>query len=258
MKKVIKKIFLGSLSILGISFLFWTVLLLNPSISYANSTTIGNITIYHNSQLEIRTEKVLTDAYTIIKKADIFDESLKIELCFNDDKIYPKLHPLAGATAYAFLNKTVFYRSKPVFNTNIAEFKWQENDYELRKYNLTRLLSHEFTHNLQYHIDSWAPLKFDAWKLEGHAEFCAREFNGDNTLKEKITQLLDEEIKPHIGIPVIFLEDSTIQNLAYFKFALMWQYCKEQENLKYSQIMADKRSFEEIYNKMLNWHTTSK
>ena len=108
MLKTIKKITLSSLSILSISFLFWIVLLLNPSLSYANKTSFDFVTVYHNQDLEEGTQKVIEDALSIIKKSDLFSEDIVIQLCLNDDKIYPYLHPLVGnPTAYALLNKTI-------------------------------------------------------------------------------------------------------------------------------------------------------
>lgn len=135
MIRTIKKIALSSLSILGISFLIWTVFLLNPDLSYAHQTHFGKVTVFHNEELEKGTELILRNAFAIIESADIYDENVEIQLCLNDDKLYPHLHPFAGATAYAFLNKTIIYASKPDFKNNYAEFTWEINNHELRKYN---------------------------------------------------------------------------------------------------------------------------
>ena len=45
MLKTIKKIVLGSISVLLLSATVWTVLLLNPGLSYANATQVGQVTV---------------------------------------------------------------------------------------------------------------------------------------------------------------------------------------------------------------------
>ena len=108
MIKTLKKVILSSLSILGISFVFWLVLFLNPSLSYANKTQVDFISIYHNQPLEAEAEAVIRNAAGILKKSDLFKDEVSIHFCMNDDKLYPNLHPLAGQPlAYAFLNKTI-------------------------------------------------------------------------------------------------------------------------------------------------------
>lgn len=240
MVKTIKKILLGSASVLGVSTLFWIVLLVNPKLSYANQTQFGQITVHHNQALDAGTETVINDAKALIKNASIYDDKFSIDLCLNDDLIYPKLHPIPGGSAYAFLNKTVIYASTPQFNENIAEFKWEINNNELRAYNLTYLIAHEFMHNLQHHFDAihYAKNSFGQinWKFEGHAEYIARAFKNDGLLKEKINFYLIEATKDHVGVPVFKLEDGTIQNLAYFKYALVVQYLTEEQNLSYKEI----------------------
>lgn len=257
MIRIVKKIVLSALSILGISFLTWTLFLLNPNFSYANQTQIDNVTIYHNQELEKGTELIVRNALTIIKEAEIYDKNLNIQFCLNDDKIYPKLYPFAGATAYAFLNKTVIYASTPNFKNNYTEFSWKINNYEVRKWNLTCLLAHEFMHNIQhYHNPNYyikSTLGSLNWKFEGHAEYVSRKFKNDRKLKIKIQKYLREESKNHIGIPVFELEDGTIQSLSYYKYALVTQYLMEEKNMNYNQICELEMELEDLYKEMIDW-----
>lgn len=257
MIRIIKKIILGTLSILGISFLTWTVFLLNPNLSYANQTQIDNVTIYHNQELEEGTELIVRNALSIIKQADIYDENIKIQFCLNDDKIYPNLYPFAGATAYAFLKKTVIYASKPQFKNDYTEFSWEVNNYEIRKWNLTSLLAHEFMHNVQYNNNPSYYVKSTLgnlnWKFEGHAEYIARNFKNDGELKSKFQKYLTETTKEHIGIPVFKLEDKTIQSLSYYKYALVVQYLMEEKKLNYSQLCQLEIKLDDLYKEMIEW-----
>lgn len=257
MVRIIKKFILSALSILGLSFLTWTVFLLNPSLSYASQTQVDNVTIYHNQELEEGTELIVRNALSIIKQANIYDKNLNIQFCLNDDKVYPKLNPFAGATAYAFLNKTVIYASKPHFKNNYTEFAWEVNNFEIRKWTLTSLLAHEFMHNVQYNYNPRYYLKSTMgrinWKFEGHAEYIARKFKNDGKLKIKIQKYLTESNKEHIGIPVFKLEDETIQSLSYYKYALIVQYLMEEKNLNFSQLCELEIEFDNLYKEMIEW-----
>ncbi|MEM9326637.1 MAG: hypothetical protein AAGA85_13315 [Bacteroidota bacterium] len=257
MFSIVKKVVLSTLSILGINLVAWTVFLLNPNLSYANETQVDNVTIYHNQALEEGTELIVHDALSIIQNADIYDEQMELHLCLNDDKTYPKLYPFAGGLAYAFLDKTVIYESTPNFGNNRVEFSWAVNDYEVRRWNLTALLAHEFTHNLQYHHDPnyyvMSTLGHLNWKFEGHAEYVSRRFKNDNRLKEKIETFLLEEKKEHVGIPVFLLEDGTIQNLAYFRYALVFQYLTEVQNLDFDEICKLDAPLADLYEEMIDW-----
>jgi len=109
----IKKIILSSLSILGISSLMWAFLLSNPNWIYSKSTTVENVTIYHNSNLEKEVESTVKKALKIISSSEIYKKENKIQLCLNDNSQFPNLHLFASGTAYAFLNKTVIFACTP-------------------------------------------------------------------------------------------------------------------------------------------------
>lgn len=258
MLKTIKKVILGSISILGVSFCIWTCLLLNPNLVYAESTLIDGVTIYHNSNLDPDVKAVVNDALQIIKSSELYSEEFHIKLCLNDESLYPKLYPFAGAAAYAFLDKTVMYACTPNFKENTAEFKWEVNNFESRKLNLTNLIAHEFTHNLQYFNDPkyyvTSTMGRLNWKFEGHAEYISRQFKNDGKLKNKISQYLSEIEKEHSGIPVFQLDDGTIQNLSYYKYALVVQYLLEVQHIDFNQLCNLQQDFEILYDEMIAWN----
>ena len=257
MIKIIKKVVLGSLSVLGVSTCCWVLLLLNPQWSYAKETQYDFVTIYHNQVLTAETETVVSNAIEIIQQASIFTNDLSIDLCLNDGSAYPGMSPLGGGLAYAMLNKTIINDCTIDFATNIAETQWTINNYERRRFNLTWLLAHEFTHNLQYQTNSsyviTSTLGKLNWKLEGHAEYTAREFKNDGKLKKKLALFLAEEDKEGDGLPVLDLEDGTKQILSYLKYALVIQYLMEEEGLDYIQICADERNLDQVFGELLKW-----
>ena len=258
MIKTIKKITLSSLLILGLSSLFWILLLLNPTHSYAHKTSFEFVEVYHNEALEANTGKVINDAIDIIKKSELFHKDILIQLCLNDDFLYPNIHPLIGEPlAYAILDKTVFKNCKVKFDENVVETRWAVNNNEFRRFNLTWLLAHEFTHNLQYQANTGYVAKSTLgeinWKLEGHAEYISRQFKNDGKLKEKFKKYLIEIEKPTNGLPVFELEDGTKQMQSYYKYAIVIQYMMEQNKMNFEQICDDKRNLDECYSEMLEW-----
>lgn len=262
MFRTIKRILLSCISVLGVTFFIWMVFLLNPSLSYANETKVDFVTIHHNLDLDENAKQVVLDAIKIIKKSPLYHDEITIDLCLNDDKMYPSLHPLmkdeGPPLAFALFDKSTMKNCKVDFKNNLVSSEWAANNYEKRIFNLTYILAHEFTHNLQNDFDFGYILKSTKgyilnWKLEGYADYIAREFANDGLLKTRISKYLEEEKKEHIGYPVIKLEDGTCQIFWYFKCALVVQYLLEVKNLDFGQICKLETGFEELYGEMLEW-----
>lgn len=258
MVKTIKKLLLGSLSLLGISLTIWILLLFNPQWLYANKTQYDFVTVYHNQNLEERTGNIIEEAAKIIKSSELYEEGISIELCLNDDKVYPNLDPLVGGPiAYARLDKTVIKNCTVKFNENVAETQWAINNNELRKFDLTWVLAHEFTHNLQFNANLGYVIKTTLgkinWKLEGHAEYISRQYKNDGKLLEKIKKYNEEKDRKHNGIPVFELEDGTKQSLSYFKYALIVQYLVEEKGMNFYDICEDESTLDESFSEMIKW-----
>jgi len=256
--KSIKKVFLSTISILGISVLVWCVLLMNPSTSYANTTKMGIVTVYHNLDLDDNAVNIINDAVKIIEKSDLFNDDIRISLCMNDDNVYPNLHPFVGGPlAYAIADKTIIKNCNVDFKNNEATTEWEVNNFEFRRFNLTWLLAHEFTHNLQQaenllYSSASSLVKID-WKLEGHAEYIAKGFKDDGQLKEKIDFFIEEAEKKHAGLPVFLLEDGTCQIFSYYKYSLLYQFLVEENGLSYNEVIALDKNADQVYKEMLVW-----
>jgi len=257
MKKSIQRIILSVVSILGVSTIIWILLMLNPSTVYGKSKIINGVTIYYNSTLENSIEPVIHNALKIIESSEIFYDDHGIQLCLNDQSIYPNLYPFAGGTAYAFLNKTVVYDSQIDSYRNRAQFRWEINNNELRQFDLTALLAHEFMHNIQAHYNPkyyvLSTMGKINWKLEGHAEYISREFKNDGKLLEKLQIFFLESQKKHIGIPVFELDNGTVQNLSYYKYAIVVQYLVEIKKLDFNQICKLETEFDKIFAELVAW-----
>lgn len=262
MFKIIKKVLLSSLSILGITTLIWTTLLFNPSLSYANKTQVDFVTVYHNEDLEEGAEEVILEAIDILKKSELYHDEITIDLCLNDDKIYPRLHPLVKdegpPLAYAIFDKAIIKNCKVDFTNNCATAIWAANNNEIRKFKLSYLLAHEFTHNLQFDESVRRIIKLTKgvnihWKLEGYSDYIARQYANDGLLKTRILKYLDEEKVEHVGFPVFDLPDGTKQIFWYFKCSLIVQYLMEVKSLSYEELCDLKGTEDQYYNEMLEW-----
>ncbi|MEM9546779.1 MAG: collagenase [Bacteroidota bacterium] len=259
MLKTFKRVVLGSLSVLGISLVIWILIALNPNWVYAHQTEIEFITVFHDEELQEGTEQVLYSAIDLIKESALYHKDITIDLCLNDNSFYPKINPLVRlATAYAMLDKTVLRDCSPNFSANRIETKWAVNNHEKRKFDLTWLLAHEFTHNLQYDYDTYYMINSTLgkinWRLEGHAEYISRAYKNDGLLAEKIDYYLHEKEKEYSGLPVVKLENGTLQVLSYLKYATMIQYMMEVEKFSFQQIIDDNREESDVYTAMLAWY----
>lgn len=257
MKNTIKKVILSLLAVIGISCLIWIILFSYPNLSYANKTKIGQVTIFHNQELDERTEVVLKNVIELLKSSELYDKNLHIQLCLNDNKLYPIFHPTFGQPlAYSILNKTIIKNGKIKFNENVDEVQWAGTN-ELRKYNLTMLLAHEFTHNLQRNANYFYVLRTSLgkinWKLEGYADYIARGFKNDGRLKDKIEKYLKEENSEHNGLPAIKDEFGSYLTQGYYKYALIVQYLMDIKKMNFNQICELDTNIDEIYSEMLKW-----
>ena len=255
--KTIKKVIISLLSVLVICCLLWSVLFFNPNLLYANQTHFGKVTIFHNQKLDERTEVVIKDVIELLKSSELYDKNLNIQLCLNDNKIYPIFHITHGQpVAYSIFNKTIIKNGKIKFNENVAEVQWPGTN-ELRKYNLTMLLAHEFTHNLQRNANFFYVLRTGLgkinWKLEGNADYISRGFKNDGRLKDKIEKYLIEENNEHNGLPAIKDEFGSYLTKGYYKYALIVQYLIEIKKMNFNQICELDTNVHEIYSEMLDW-----
>lgn len=267
MLKVLKKVILSSLSILGISLICWCVLFFNPNISYAHETQFENVTVFHNDDLAESTSQIIQDAITILKNSDLFSPELSIQLCLNDDGLYPHMHPMLGGPstegplAYALFDKAIIRSCDLDFDSNLAVSQWEMNDNEIRKWNLTQLIAHEFVHNMQWKRNMSYSIRTTLgklnWKLEGHAEYISHQYKGDGRLLEKIEHYIRLKDDQYVGIPVFENQEGRMQNLWYYKNALMVQYLMEVKRLNYDQVCEYQSSHDEVYSEMIKWSLES-
>jgi hypothetical protein len=86
-------------------------IVLNPTLLYANKTTVGNYTVYHNAPLDEIFISLLDDATGLVKASELYDANLKLDICLNDGSLYPTLmEKLRGqAFGWGVLRQSYFY-----------------------------------------------------------------------------------------------------------------------------------------------------
>ncbi len=252
MKRNFKK-FTIRLMITGL-FLFGLLVtfMLNPILLYANRTSVGNYSIYHNKPLDKNTQNRLEKSIAIIKSSELYDPELKMDICLKDGSKYPKLIEkiLGRDLLSSFYNKIVFTGDEVSFDSNYIKI-------DRHKWNLTEMLAHAQVHCLEfkkYGLWKSNPVaKHPEWKWEGYPEYIARQNSQVKNLHESIQTLLQEERVNDTGW--MTLPDSTETITNYFKYRLLIQYCLEIKKMSFVQLLKDTAQEETVRLQMMSWYS---
>jgi hypothetical protein len=238
-----------------VSGLFLLVLLislvLNPSFLYAHKTIVGNCYIYHNAPVDSMLIVRLQEASEISKSSELFDPSLKYDVCLNDGSFYPSLIKkiLVEPIGTTFYNKIVFWGT--------INFKENYGVEENHKWNMTELIAHTQVHCLQFNkLGLWKsnPIAgYPNWKWEGYAEYISRKTTVKNELKTNIETLIEtEKIKNKEWIE---FSDGTGSSITFYKRRLLVQFCSDIKKMNFEQLLKDTTSEEVIQQEMMSWYT---
>jgi len=229
---------------------------LNPTLLYAKKTVLENYTVYHNKPLDKDLIPRLDNARNIIKENQLFDSSLKFDICLNDGSLYPSLLEIFMGQAFAlgFTSNKVAICGEANFKENYVEV----NGY---KWNLTQLLAHEETHCIVYNkIGFWKsnPIANNPkWKWEGYPEYVSRRNQDQLNLVKNIKQL-DEALELDKTQWGISFADSTVTSIEYFSYRLLTQYCLEIKKMTFEEFLSDTTSEQTIKTQMRKWYSMRK
>jgi len=243
---------LTSSGLLGLGFIG---LLLNPGLLYAHETVTSQYTIYHNQPLDPAFGRRLAQARALVRPSEVFDNTLRLEVCLNDGSQYSRfVQAVEGpAFAWAFYNKVVLN----------GELHVGANQLIFRHYgwNLTRLLAHEMTHCYQFHhFGLWRsnPLAHHpTWKWEGYAEYVARQPSSPTALRQHLAYLQHAELTAP-GQWGLRLPDSTSTSREYFQYFLLTDYSLAVKHLTFAQLLRDTTSQATAYQQLLEWEQSEK
>ena len=147
------------------------VIILNPSLLYANQTVVGNYTIYHNSEIDTYLMNKLENVTLFLEKSELYDSTFRLDICLNDGSYYPSILKKINGQAFAwgFYNKIVL-QGKAHYKDNYIEI----NGYH---WNLEQLITHEAIHCYQFNkLGFWNsnPIaRYPNWKWEGYPEYVS-------------------------------------------------------------------------------------
>ena len=231
-------------------------LVLTPSLMYANKTSLGNFTVYHDKPLDKALQQRLDSATEILKTSEFYDANIKFNICMNDGSRYPALVQTFLGRAFA-----LGYTSNKV--TLCGQVNVKDNYVQVNgcNWNLVQLLAHEETHCLVFHkYGFWRSnpvAHHPLWKWEGYPEYISRRAADQTDLVANIEKLNEVERKDKDGWGISFA-DSTLSPKEYFHYRLLVQYCLDIKKMTYDNLLKDTTSEQTTSTQMMNWYAAQK
>jgi hypothetical protein len=225
--------------------------MLSPMLLYANKTTLGNYSIYHNKPLDKNFQRLLEQSNIIIKSSELYDRNLKIDVCLKDGSNYPKL--IRGILGKDFLSS--FY-NKIILTCDTVNYKDNYVQLDGHKWNLTQMLAHAQVHCLEFdRYGFWQsnPIAgHPVWKWEGYPEYVSKQNFDQTKLKNNIERLLQIESATNNGW--MKYADNTETLIAFDEYRLLIQYCMEIKKMTFIELMKDTTEEKTIKQQMMNWY----
>ena len=226
------------------------IIILNPILTYAHKTEHGNLTVFHKKTFDPALLIRLDEATALIKASELYNPTLRLDICLHDGSYYPKLiRALRGqAFAWGFYDKVVLQ----------GKASFRENQLELHGYtwNLAQLLAHEMTHCMQFDkLGFWKSnpvAQIPKWKWEGYAEYVSRQQADQKNLATNIRRFLAADATTW----EIRFADHTMAPMEYYAYWILMQYCMDIKKMTYREILADTANEQTIRQNMMHWFST--
>ncbi len=245
--KRLKPFLIRSGATLGFCFGLLVLFLLQPALLYSKHSTHDIFDIHHQEVIDLELFAQLDSSLYLVRKAEIFDPHMRIDLCLNDGSRYPQLvkSVLGLDPVRAFSNQLVIHGH---FSESATTLRWRE-----RELNTVQFIAHGLVHNIQFHYHGlWDanPLgQHPEWKWEGYADYVV--LSKKYPLLPLCHRLLHQLDDPYAWT---ILEDNDQSLNLHFRYLLLTQFCLDILQLSYDQFMQDQRSEEEIYQSLLRWY----
>lgn len=247
MKRFLKRCILTLIAGLALCLLPLVLIVLNPSFLYANQTQVGQLTIYHQGELDPAVFPILDQSMQIVQQSSLNDASVEIDFCMVEDSYYPRLinRILGPARAISFLDKVVIMQ--PV------NYKGNYSLFNQHRWKLDQLFAHELVHCYQVvHFGIPAVGKI-LWKREGHAEYVSRQDVSRNDLKLRIQDYLDIKNQDSSATWMEY-EGGMGAVVSYHHYMIVIQYLMEVKGWSMEEILADAQSLDVLSEEMLDWY----
>lgn len=243
LKKWTRRLLATGLLIIGLL----AVIILNPSLTYAHATKLGNCTVYSHQSPDPALFPLLDSASMLVSKSEWFDPNLHLDICLNDGSAYPGLvAALRGrAFAWGFYDKVVLQGKADYYNNRV-----ELNGY---RWNLAQLLAHEMIHCFQFNrLGLWKSnpvAQIPVWKWEGYAECIARQQPSQQDLAANIRRYQHTNAEEW----AIKLDDGSICPRNYYLAWIMVQYAMTIKHQTYRQLLDDPSTEAVVMQEMFSW-----
>ncbi|NML66737.1 hypothetical protein HHL22_16130 [Hymenobacter sp. RP-2-7] len=222
-----------------------------PALSYAQQSSFGRFTVYHQQPLAVALPAHLAAAAAQLRGSELYTPDFHADICLNDQgSSYPKLlgQLLPPAFAWGFADKVVLQGQ-----ANFAADYVELHGY---RWNSTALLTHELTHCLQAQALGWyrsnSLTGYPTWKREGYAEYLARPHGTPAQLAASLARLHQAEFEQPTAWEVL-LPDGTMQPKDYAHYAALVTYCLDVQHQTYRQLLADTLGEATVARRMAAW-----
>jgi len=256
MRKIVKKIVMGTLLFI-ITFISGIItLILYPQPLFAGKLVHKNFRVYSNNALSTDIEIILDSANTIVSKSELYDSSYRYDIFFAYHSLYNTIDDKLlgrGPSAKSIDNNLVIKIDvDPKRNVAFTTF------HDVCKTDLTYLIAHEMVHCLQ--ANKYGKIKFnpfrhpEMWKLEGYPEYVSKQLNSYNDYDfiNDIDRYIDMRSKSKDGWISIGNNKCSVPEI-YYKSGLMMKYLIDIKNFSYDKIFSDTVSGDKVYVEMIKW-----
>jgi hypothetical protein len=257
MKKILKKIFAGTLLMTIVTVSGLVTIIFFPEPLFADKLEHGQFTVYTNEQTDEHIGVILDNALAFVKKSELYDPAYRWDVFFSYNSVYNQIDDKIlghGPSARAVDNNIVVK-----VGVDLKRNLFFPTFYHACEGNLTYLIAHEMMHCLQEH--KYGKVKFnpfsppEMWKLEGYPEYIARQPRRQDVNYNLVAEIeryvkLERELR---DIWIAVEETGCKAPKYYYKSRLMIEYLIDVKHQSYDQILNETTSEEEIYAEMLHW-----
>jgi hypothetical protein len=256
MRKILKRILIGTVLTTIISVVTIVTLILNPQILFAEKKVHGDFNIYSNNDIPDSYQTTIDNAVELIRTSEIYEPNQKLDIFISDGTIFNELDTkILGYALAKCIHNNIILKVEADFDKNIL-VGWNT------KRNLKKTIAHEAMHF--YQMKKYGVMKFNPfnhppmWKLEGYPEYIANQADIKSVnyrLIDSITKLKEFE---KTGENLIETEPGQLDPLVYFKGRVMMEYLIDIKRMTYSEILSNDLTEDKVIEEMTSWYIGQK
>jgi hypothetical protein len=256
MKKILKRILIGTVLTTVISFASIATLILYPQLLFAEKTVYKDFNIYSNNQLPDTYKSAIDYAIEVIKTSEIYESGHQLDIFLCHGTFYNDFDTkLLGFAMAKSLHDNILLKVPVDFDKNIL-IGWNSER------NLKKTIAHEAIHFYQmnkYGMTRFSPITHPpTWKGEGYPEYVAYQKDlksDDYDLIDSITKIKEFE---KTGEYWFETEPGQLDPFVYYKGRVMIEYLIDIKGLTYTEILDENLTEENVIAEMTLWYEGQK